>query len=183
MREYVLYWAQMNRRMDCNHALAYAVGLANELKLPVLFTRASPAPILTPTIVFTRSCWRACRKPPGGCGSCGIGYCFYLRAAKPDPNDVLYRLAARPRQWSRTTIRLSSRARHNASRAGQTRHRLLRGGFQLHRADEPVAEARVRGLHDSAEDPQAARRVPAAGRIAAGVPQVDAGTRRSFTRR
>ena len=28
-REYVLYWAQMNRRVDANHGLLYAVELAN----------------------------------------------------------------------------------------------------------------------------------------------------------
>ncbi len=35
--EYVLYWCQLNRRVDWNHALAYAVELANERGLPVLF--------------------------------------------------------------------------------------------------------------------------------------------------
>jgi len=34
---YVLYWAQMSRRVESNHALAYAVEMANELGLPVLF--------------------------------------------------------------------------------------------------------------------------------------------------
>src|SRR5689334_4952389 len=33
---YILYWAQMNRRADSNHALAYAAGLANEARLPLL---------------------------------------------------------------------------------------------------------------------------------------------------
>jgi deoxyribodipyrimidine photo-lyase len=35
--KYVLYWSQMNRRVDANHALLYAVELANERKLPVLY--------------------------------------------------------------------------------------------------------------------------------------------------
>jgi deoxyribodipyrimidine photo-lyase len=34
---YVLYWAQMNRRVESNHALSFAVDLANQLNLPVLF--------------------------------------------------------------------------------------------------------------------------------------------------
>ena len=34
---YVLYWAQMNRRVESNHALAYAVDMANDMNLPVLF--------------------------------------------------------------------------------------------------------------------------------------------------
>ena len=34
---YVLYWAQMNRRVESNHALAHAATLANDLNLPLLF--------------------------------------------------------------------------------------------------------------------------------------------------
>ncbi len=33
---YVLYWVQANRRLDSNHALAFAVETANRLRLPVL---------------------------------------------------------------------------------------------------------------------------------------------------
>ena len=36
-REYVLYGAQMNRRVEANHGLLYAVELANRHNLPVLF--------------------------------------------------------------------------------------------------------------------------------------------------
>jgi deoxyribodipyrimidine photo-lyase len=43
---YILYWAQVNRRVDSNHGLAFAVESANRLKLPVLFfeglTRTRP---------------------------------------------------------------------------------------------------------------------------------------------
>src|SRR5690349_19313443 len=34
---YVLYWAQMNRRVGSNHGLAFAVERANEFRLPVLY--------------------------------------------------------------------------------------------------------------------------------------------------
>jgi deoxyribodipyrimidine photo-lyase len=34
---YVLYWCRWNRRVDSNHALAFAAGLANRLDLPLLF--------------------------------------------------------------------------------------------------------------------------------------------------
>src|SRR5690348_10769665 len=34
--EYVLYWAQVNRRVSMNHALAYAADIANECRLPLL---------------------------------------------------------------------------------------------------------------------------------------------------
>jgi deoxyribodipyrimidine photo-lyase len=43
--EYVLYWMQVNRRLDCNHALAFAVESANRLGLPVLIFEG-----LTPTL-------------------------------------------------------------------------------------------------------------------------------------
>ena len=35
--QYVLYWAQMNHRVESNHALSFAVDTANELNVPVLF--------------------------------------------------------------------------------------------------------------------------------------------------
>ena len=34
--KYMLYWSQMNRRVDSNHALQYAASLANENRLPLL---------------------------------------------------------------------------------------------------------------------------------------------------
>jgi deoxyribodipyrimidine photo-lyase len=33
---YVLYWMQMYKRVDCNHALIFAIRKANELKLPIV---------------------------------------------------------------------------------------------------------------------------------------------------
>src|SRR5689334_15829946 len=33
---YVLYWMQMYKRVDCNHALVWAIRKANELKLPLV---------------------------------------------------------------------------------------------------------------------------------------------------
>jgi deoxyribodipyrimidine photo-lyase len=38
--KYVLYWCRWNRRVDSNHALAFAAGMANRLELPVLFFEA-----------------------------------------------------------------------------------------------------------------------------------------------
>ena len=37
---YVLYWAMINRRLDSNHGLAFAVETANRLNLPVLVYEA-----------------------------------------------------------------------------------------------------------------------------------------------
>ena len=37
--DYVLYWCQMNRRAECNQALDFALELANQLRVPVLYLR------------------------------------------------------------------------------------------------------------------------------------------------
>ncbi|MFN3323097.1 MAG: deoxyribodipyrimidine photo-lyase [Bryobacteraceae bacterium] len=91
--DYVLYWAQMNRRVDSNHALAYAVELGNELKLPVLYyeglTCSYPhANDRLHTFILEGVPDTAKRLKP-----LGIGYVFYLRKRRSDPNDTLYRLA------------------------------------------------------------------------------------------
>jgi deoxyribodipyrimidine photo-lyase len=90
---YVLYWAQVNRRVASNHGLAHAVELANRARLPVLFyegltydyPHASDrldAFILDGVPATERQLQRL-----------GIGYVFYHRRKRSDPNDVVYRLA------------------------------------------------------------------------------------------
>ena len=91
---YVLYWAQMNRRADSNHGLAWAAQLANELDLPVLcyegLTCSYPQAndrlhtFILEGVAETR---RRLKK-------LGVGYCFHLRRRRSDPDDALYRLAA-----------------------------------------------------------------------------------------
>jgi deoxyribodipyrimidine photo-lyase len=94
---YVLYWSQMNRRAESNHALAHAAEVANQNGLPLLvyegLTFAYRAAndrlhtfVLEGVPENTKSMKRA-----------GAGYFFYLRASSRDPNDVLYRLAAHAR--------------------------------------------------------------------------------------
>ncbi|MBL8175870.1 MAG: deoxyribodipyrimidine photo-lyase [Bryobacterales bacterium] len=91
---YVLYWAQMNRRAESNHALLHAVEMANARKLPVLvyegLTHRYPYAndrhhtFLLEGVAETG---RRLRK-------LGIGYVFYLERGPEDRRDVLYRLAA-----------------------------------------------------------------------------------------
>ncbi len=83
----------MNRRTASNHALAHAVHLANQRKLPVLFYEG-----LTCTYPYASDrlhtfllegvpdTARALRK-------LGIGYVFNLRRKRSDPDDAVYRLA------------------------------------------------------------------------------------------
>lgn len=92
---YVLYWAQMNRRVDSNHALLHASELANRLRLPVLYyeelTYNYPyASDRLHTFVLEGVPETAKRLKKAG-----IGYVFYLRRNSSDPDDVLYQLARR----------------------------------------------------------------------------------------
>lgn len=91
--KYVLYWSQMNRRADANHALAHAVEQANTLGLPVLFYEgltcdytAASGRMHTFILENVPSTGRRLK-------ALGIGYCFYLRRRRTDPNDVFYQLA------------------------------------------------------------------------------------------
>ncbi len=92
--KYVLYWAQMNRRVASNHALAYAAEKANELGVPLLFyeglTCSYPyANDRLHTFLLEGSPETAKRLRP-----LGIRLHFlFTGATKSDPNDVLYRLA------------------------------------------------------------------------------------------
>jgi deoxyribodipyrimidine photo-lyase len=93
--EYVLYWAQMNRRVDANHGLIYAVELANKYRLPVLYYEG-----LTCTYPYANDrlhtfILEAVPETAKRLKSAGIGYVFYLRETKTSRNDVLYELAGK----------------------------------------------------------------------------------------
>ncbi len=93
--DYVLYWAQMNRRADSNHALAYAIQLANERRLPVLVYEG-----LTCTYPYANDRMHSfvlegVPEMRRRLQARGIGYHFHLRRTRHDPDDRLYKLAAR----------------------------------------------------------------------------------------
>ena len=90
---YVLYWVQANRRVDSNHALAWAIELANLNRVPLLvyegLTCSYPDAndrlhtfVLEGVPEFEADLKRA-----------GIGYLFYLRRTPADANNLVYRLA------------------------------------------------------------------------------------------
>src|ERR1700759_4671122 len=92
-RRYVLYWAQMNRRVDFNHRLLYACDLANRHQLPVLVYEG-----LTCTYEYANHRLHtfvlgAVPETEAPLARLGIGYVFYLRKKRSDRNDVLYELA------------------------------------------------------------------------------------------
>lgn len=111
---FVLYWAQMNRRVESNHALARAVELANELSLPVLYYEG-----LTCTYDYASDRMHAfilegapetARRLEG----LGIGYCFHPRRGREDANEALYRLAAEAACVVTDDYPAFIAARHNA---------------------------------------------------------------------
>ena len=92
--QYVVYWAQMNRRVEANHALAHAVELANDLDLPLLCYEG-----LTSSYPFANDrihtfILEGVPATARSLATLGAGYAFYLRCRRTDPNDILYRLAA-----------------------------------------------------------------------------------------
>ncbi len=93
--EYVLYWCQMNRRAEANQALDFAIDLANQLELPVLFYEGLTYDYPYANDRLHRFILEGVPETARMLGKSGIGYAFYLRRGPQDPNDVLYRLAAR----------------------------------------------------------------------------------------
>lgn len=91
--DYVLYWAQMNRRAESNHALAFAAGLANELGLPLLFYEGLTCNYPFASDRFHTFLLEGVPDTATRLEKLGIGYVFHLRKRRADPNDALYRLA------------------------------------------------------------------------------------------
>ncbi len=91
--QYVIYWAQMNRRVESNHGLLHAIEIADRLGLPVLYyeglTCSYPhANLRLHTFILEGVPDTECRLK-----KLGIGYVFSLRRRTADRNDTLYRLA------------------------------------------------------------------------------------------
>jgi len=91
--KYVLYWSQMNRRVEGNHAMDYAISLGNEHHLPVLFYEGLTCSYPFANDRFHTFLLEGVPDTERALEERGIGYLFYLRKRKSDPNDVLYRLA------------------------------------------------------------------------------------------
>jgi deoxyribodipyrimidine photo-lyase len=90
---YVLYWAQMNRRVSENHALAHAAEIANANGLPLLFYEALTCTYKAANDRIHSFVLEGVPDNAAEARRIGAGYFFYLRATRSSPNDVLYRLA------------------------------------------------------------------------------------------
>jgi deoxyribodipyrimidine photo-lyase len=83
----------MNRRVDANHGLAWAVKQANELGLPVLYYEGLTCTYKEANDRLHTFVLQGVPETAQRLGERGIGYCFYLRRRKSEANDVLYQLA------------------------------------------------------------------------------------------
>ena len=92
-RRFVLYWAQMNRRVDANHGLLYAAELANQHKLPVLVYEGLTCSYQYANDRLHTFILEAVPETARRLKKLGIGYVFYLRRTGQSRNDVLYELA------------------------------------------------------------------------------------------
>ena len=113
--EYVLYWAQMNRRVSHNQALVYAMEQANELGLPLLVYEGLTCSYPYANDRLHTFVLEGVEDTAEALGSMGAGYCFYLRRRRSDANDVLYRLAARAALVVTDDYPTFIAATHNAS--------------------------------------------------------------------
>jgi deoxyribodipyrimidine photo-lyase len=93
--DYVLYWSQMNRRVAGNHALAHAIDLANQYRLPLLVYEGLTCTYQHANDRLHSFMLEAVPDMEKGVTLIGAGYMFYLRARRADANDVVYRLAER----------------------------------------------------------------------------------------
>jgi deoxyribodipyrimidine photo-lyase len=94
---YVLYWCQSNRRAESNHALAHAAHLANESGLPLLVYEGLTCEYPDANDRLHTFILEAVPQRAKALRHLGAGHFFYLRAKKQDPDDLLYKLAAKAR--------------------------------------------------------------------------------------
>ncbi|MBA3973467.1 MAG: deoxyribodipyrimidine photolyase [Candidatus Solibacter sp.] len=113
--KYVLYWAQMNRRAEANHALLRAAEWANLLGLPLLVHEGLTCTYAHANDRMHTFILEGVPEQARRFASLGAGYCFYLRRTSRDPDDVLYRLAAKAALVVTDDYPVFVAAKHNAS--------------------------------------------------------------------
>lgn len=91
--EYVLYWSQMNRRVEQNHALVYAAEMANRLGKPLLVYEGLTYTYRQANDRMHTFVLEGVPDTAQRLKKIGAGYIFYLRRTQDSDNDILYRLA------------------------------------------------------------------------------------------
>ncbi len=117
--EYVLYWAQMNRRVAENHALAHAVDVANAAGLPLLVYEGLTCDYKAANDRIHTFVLEGVPDMAAKVRRIGAGYFFYLRTGHLSANDVLYRLAERAHSVVTDDYPTFIAVRHNASVPGR----------------------------------------------------------------
>ena len=112
---YVLYWSLMNRRVAQNHALAHAAEIANAQGLPLLVYESLTCDYPAANDRLHTFVLEGIPDNEAALRMLGIGYFFYLRARRSDPNDVLYRLASRAHAGVTDDYPVFIAMRHNPS--------------------------------------------------------------------
>ncbi|HCC57363.1 MAG TPA: deoxyribodipyrimidine photolyase [Solibacterales bacterium] len=112
---YVLYWSQMNRRAESNHALQHAIELANRQGLPVLCYEGLTCTYAHANDRIHTFMLEAVPGTAARLRQLGVGYAFYLRARRSDPNDTLYKLARHAAAVVTDDYPVFIAAAHNAS--------------------------------------------------------------------
>ncbi len=87
----------MNRRVESNHALRHAADIANENGIPLLVYEGLTFTYKGASDRMHTFLLEAVPDMAKALRSLGVGYFFYLRATNEDPDDILYRLAAKAR--------------------------------------------------------------------------------------
>lgn len=116
---YVLYWAQMNRRVESNHALAYAAEIANNAGIPLLVYEALTCTYNDANDRLHTFVLEGVAPSAAALKDLHIGYLFYLRKTRADANDVLYRLAAHAHTVVTDDYPTFIAAQHNRSVPGK----------------------------------------------------------------
>jgi deoxyribodipyrimidine photo-lyase len=83
----------MNRRIDANHGLEFAIAEANALGLPVLVYEGLTCTYPYANDRFHRFVLEGVEENERRAKRRGLGYLFYLRRRRADANDIVYRLA------------------------------------------------------------------------------------------
>ncbi len=112
---YVLYWAQVNRRAQSNHALLRAAEWANTLSLPLLVYEGLTCTYPHANDRLHTFILEGVPEQARRFRSLGAGYCFHLPRTHRDLNDTLYRLAARAAVIVTDQYPVFIAALHNAS--------------------------------------------------------------------
>ena len=92
---YVLYWMQMFKRVDNNHALIWAIRKANELKLPLVVYEGLKYYYPWASDRIHTFILEGVEEKRREFASRGIRYLFYLQKDKSSPKNTVATLAQR----------------------------------------------------------------------------------------